>query len=323
MFPIYDLHADLLGCIEYNPKLDFESPEIRCSLPQLLSGNVQLQVLALGTLTQKDSTSVVQRQLLLYDALLKQYKERVVSGISHSLADEKLHFLFGIENASGILEEDEPLEKAFSRVEAIERKERILYVSLTWNHENRFGGGNASSVGLKRDGEALLEFLSGKGIAIDLSHTSDALAYDLINHIHRKSLQVVPIASHSNFRAIKEVPRNLPDEIAKEIFAMHGLVGINFVRRFVGDTEEDFLRHIQYGLDLGGERALCLGADFYGGFDLPSGVLPEKQGPRFHENYGDASCFPRFLQLLEQAISREQIARIAYKNVQAFAKTNE
>ena len=33
-------------------------------------------------------------------------------------------------------------DKVFKRLEAFRRVEEILYVSLTWNHENRFGGGN-------------------------------------------------------------------------------------------------------------------------------------------------------------------------------------
>ena len=47
------------------------------------------------------------------------------------------------------------------------------------------------------------------------------------------------------------------------------------MRHFVGDLREDFVRHIEYGLSLKGENALCLGADFFGGFIVP---------PEFHSN---------------------------------------
>ena len=80
----------------------------------------------------------------------------------------------------------------------------IRHGESIWNQENRFGGGNASDVGLKREGELFLEYLGGKGVAIDLAHPSDALAHDILNYIDKKSLKVTPIASHSNFRVIKD-----------------------------------------------------------------------------------------------------------------------
>lgn len=314
-----DLHCDLLGCVEEEPKLHFEHPDTNCSIPQLIQGGVKLQTLAVAAITRPGSSQVTERQVDLYKKLLKKYSS-VTSFSTYHSSSEKLHCIFAIENASGLIEEDEPLSKAFDRFEAYQSVEKILYVSLTWNHENRFGGGNASPQGLKRDGELFLEYLSGKGVAIDLSHTSDALAFDILSYIDKKKLELIPIASHSNFRSIKDIPRNLPDDIAREIIKHGGIIGINFVRRFVGDRPEDFLEHIHHGIALGAENALSLGADFYGGIEIPAHILPERSFPVFQKDFSNSSCYPQFLDYIRTVFSEDQVQKIAYKNAEHFLK---
>ena len=316
---VIDLHCDLLGCIEQEPKLHFDHPDLNCSIPQLLKGGVKLQTLALFTITCSGSTRIAEKQIALYQKLLSTYPT-VAPFSTYNPTSDKLHCILAIENASGLAEEDEPLDQAFKRFEAIQNIERILYVSLTWNQENRFGGGNVTTVGLKRDGEVFLEYLSGKNVAIDLSHTSDGLAHDIINYIDKKSLMLIPIASHSNFRSIKDVSRNLPNDLAKEIIKRSGVIGINFVRHFVGERPQDFLEHIRHGIALDGENALCLGADFYGGIDLPASLIPDLSFPTFQPGFGNSSCYPEFLSLLGQAFSEEQVKKIASGNVNLFLK---
>src|SRR5690606_14145701 len=136
--------------------------------------------------------------------------------------------------------------------------------------ENRFGGGNFTpGVGLKPDGEELLRYLSSRRIALDLAHTSDATAYDLLTFIDRHSLDVPVIASHANFRAVHDNPRNLPLELVQEVVRRQGLIGINFLKKFVNPTRpEALLDHIGYGL-AHARQALCFGADFF----QESGIL--------------------------------------------------
>jgi len=230
-----------------------------------------------------------------------------------SLESNKVHFILAIENASGLLEENENFTQIYSRVDA----QDWLYISLTWNEENRFGGGNHTNVGLKRDGEHLLEYMDGKQIAIDLSHTSVALANDILNHIHKKNLKLIPIASHSNFRQVLDHRRNLPDAIAKEILALGGIIGINFIRPFIGEKGGDFISHIEHAFTLGAQDQLCLGADFFGGI-ITSSI--EHLQPFFQKDFANASCYPTFFKLLEQAFSEDQIKKIAHQNALSFIK---
>ena len=189
--PIIDLHCDLLGCVAYGRgKYHFDSPEVNCCVSQLIQGGVNLQVLAVAAITREDSAEVGRKQVGLYQRLLQTHAEQVGTFDKFSLGSPKVHFLFAIENASAVLNESEPLELFFKRIEEYRSIEEILYISLTWNQENRFGGGNLTDVGLKNDGKTVLEYLDGKNIAIDLSHTSDALAYDLLDFIEKQSLNI-------------------------------------------------------------------------------------------------------------------------------------
>ncbi len=319
--PIIDLHCDLLGCIAYSEgKYNFCSPELNCSIPQLKTGNVKLQVLAIAAITSAGCKDLGLYQVDLYKKLLKDFPDEVGPFKSFSLGSKKIHFLFGIENASTFCEEDESIDCFFERFEQASLLEKVLYVSLTWNQENRFGGGNLTSTGLKRDGELVLEFLDGKNTAIDLSHTSDALAYDILAYVSKKGLNVPIIASHSNYRAVHSCNRNLLDEIAKEIINQKGLIGLNFVHRFVGKDPLSFRDHIQHVVEMGGENSICFGADFYGGLSLDNSLCPGKTPQTFFENFDDSSCYQR---LLEQLNLNENLSeKLAYQNVMSFLKNS-
>ena len=55
-----------------------------------------------------------------------------------------------------------------------------LYVTLTWNGENRFGFGCDSDKGLKPEGKAFIKILNEHGIAVDCAHISKGGFKDII-----------------------------------------------------------------------------------------------------------------------------------------------
>lgn len=294
-------------------------PSILNIRAQLLHGNVLLQTLAIFTETKPGSTSRAEAQVSIFQNLPALHPEILHLSSLGFPKGNKIHIVSAFENASGFAEENEPLEHVFDRFERFrERLGPILYVSLTWNTENRFGGGNLTQVGLKKDGEAFLEFLSGKRIAIDMSHTSDPLAYGILDYIDKRKLKITPIASHSNFRGVINQPRNLPDAIAKEILRRGGIIGLNFVRRFVGSRgPEDFLEQVAYAQSLEGLDQFCLGADFFCESDGISLQLKNKD-PFFFEHFDNSSCYCDFFQLLGQKYSRQLQQKIAFENVASF-----
>jgi membrane dipeptidase len=321
-WPIFDLHCDLLSYMAKVPDAHpLMAEDIGCAIPHLHVGNVKWQVMAIFTLTEKGSTHWGVRQGLVYRRLITDFAYFFEAAATSPDLDalinsDKIGVVAAIENASGFCEEDEPLDTGFRKLEQlIEHTGPILYITLTHHAENRFGGGNYSTAGLKADGEALLDYLHGRRIAVDLSHTSDATAHGILNYLTRKGLDIPVMASHSNFRTVYDHPRNLPDEISREIIARQGVIGINFVRAFVNnDCPEALMDHIRYGFESGAGGNLCLGADFFYTRSFPD----RSREPFYFPEHENASQYPHILTRAGEFLSAAQLDDLAYRNVQRF-----
>ena len=322
--PVIDLHCDLL---DYLQEIDGASPddaaEIGCALPRLAEGNVKIQVLAVYAATGPGSAAYAEGEVDWFLRILREEEGRTThvrggENAEETLGSEKTGLLLAVENASSLCGEEEPLDAAFERFTSFrDQAGPILYVSLTHHAENRFGGGNYSDAGLKKDGEAFLDFLSGWGTAVDLSHASDALARGILDRIDRKSLDLPVLASHSNFRAVHDHPRNLPDDLAREILRRHGVIGMNLLRLFLGpDDPEALLRHVEHGLSLGGESAIASGADYYYTKNHPD----KSRIPFYHPGQEHAGRAPEILRSLEPVLGPEGIRAFAHGNALAFLR---
>jgi membrane dipeptidase len=321
---VIDMHCDLLSYLQDAPDANpLKTDDIGCSFSSLEKGNVKLQVMAIFTATAKGSAELGRRQSLIFNDLLSQYPDRLVlcqdaGTVLRAGSSGKLGVVAAIENASGFCEEDEDAGNGLKRLrEIIDNTGRILYISLTHNGENRFGGGNATRVGLKKDGEALLNYMSGKKIAIDFSHASDALAFGMLNHITKNNLEIPVLASHSNFRKVWDHARNLPDDIAKEIIRRKGLIGINFLRAFLNDIDPGAMNdHILYGLELGGADVLSFGADYFYTDSHPD----RSRLPFFFKEHETAACYPSILESLSGKVTPAVLENISHKNVLNFIR---
>jgi microsomal dipeptidase-like Zn-dependent dipeptidase len=316
--PIVDLHCDLLFHLGMSSKRSAYDRAVRCGIPQMREGGVELQTMAVFTETEPASVQKGMHQIRLYQRLPELYPGDFdpFSGSSGS-ESSCIHTLMSFENASGFCDEKEPLQAGFQRLQEVIASVKPLYISLTWNFENRFGGGALTKAGLKHDGKRLLEQIDGLQIALDLSHASDPLAYEAIDYIEAHSLDIPLMASHSNARDVKEAPRNLPDEVAKEIIRRKGLIGLNLVRQFVGESLDKLAMHVAYWLELGGEGSIAMGADFFNDADLPS---LHHEGGVFFKELADSSCYPKLLNFLQKELklSDAHLAGLAHQNALSF-----
>ncbi|MDN4165610.1 membrane dipeptidase [Cytophagales bacterium LB-30] len=314
--PVVDLHCDLLSFLNGVKNEPFATELIGCALPHLKQGNVQLQVMAIYSDYAKGSVARAAGQGQHFVTLIENYPEWVAPYNANRKSDT-IQCLVAIENATGFAEEDDTLEVCFHQLDELEKiVSRILYVGITHHFENRFGGGNYAPSGLTREGELLLEYLDEKKIAVDFAHTSDQLAYDIINYREKKGLKIPVMASHSNFRAVCDHVRNLPDDIAQYIIQHKGLIGINFMRDYIHPSEPSMLlEHVAYGLALGAENTLAFGADFFYTLDMPD----QSRVPFFMKEHENATKYPSVLKSLEQkGISDRQLNKIAHQNALAF-----
>jgi membrane dipeptidase len=321
--PIADLHCDLLWYLSLDSQRTANHPEVRCAIPQLRVGGVRWQTMAIFTETHPHSVESGQRQAELFKKLPKLYPDtfQFVRNKDDLLQKDKIGIIPAIENASAICSEEEELSSGLERLTAIQRKiGKLLYVSLTWNTENRFGGGALTKIGLKEDGKRLVDYLASKRIALDLSHASDYLAYDLLNYIEKKGLALPLLASHSNMRSVADHPRNLPDDIAKEIIKKDGVIGINFVRYFLGsDSPQSFSRQVERIFEFGGEDHICFGADFFCIEDLPE-EMKKPLDVMFFPEYNHAGTYGKVLELWKKnlGLTDSVLTKIGHANFVRF-----
>ena len=321
-YPVIDLHCDLLAHMLKMPNPDpFKREGIGCSFPALAEGNVKLQVMAIFTATENGSTALALRQSEIFASFLAEYPNDCtlvhdINTLNQIATSPKLGMIAAIENASGFCEEDEPLKMGFERLERIiTNTKRILYIGFTHHAENRFGGGNNSTAGLKEDGEKLLQYLNGKKIAVDFSHTSDALAQDILDYLSKHNLDVPILASHSNYRKVFNHVRNLPDHIAKAIIQRGGIIGVNFLRAFVHNDDPNVLcEHMNYGIKLGGLNSICFGADYFS----TGNHTDSSRVPFYFKEHEDASQYPSIIESISEQVSPDAIEGISSKNVMRY-----
>lgn len=304
-----DLHCDLTSYLA-EPGTSVNG-DIRCSLENLHRGHVKLQVMAFYSSTAKGSVDYVRNQVDKYLSLLNDCGAVEFLPECPQISND-LSIIAAIENASGLCEEDMPVENLKSNFSYLNSKAKIMYVGLTHHLENRFGGGNFTDVGLKDDGKYLLEYLSGRKIAIDLSHTSDRLAFDMLNFIDQNNLDFPVIASHSNMRAVFNHNRNLPDELVLEIVRRKGLIGLNFVKYFINpENSSEIYRHIEHAITLGAENYLCFGADFFDDKAHPD----QERYPYFFEEFGTPDAYHIINRNVETQFSAELQKKLSHQNV--------
>ena len=320
---IFDLHCDLLSYLTMVPNANpMDGQALGCALPHLQTGGVKLQTLAIYAPVKQGSSQMGWQQVEAYQQLLIDYAQFVtgisdLEGLMQLMQEPRTGFVVAIESGSGFCEEDQRLETGLRQLEQmIASCGGILYISLTHHAENRFGGGNYAEAGLKADGEVLLDFLHGRGIAADLSHASDALAHDIFNYIDKKGLDVPVIASHSNFREIENHVRNLPEALYRELINRQGLIGMNFLRQYVHPTNPDALTdHIIYGLENGAGHVLAMGADYFHTKSYPD----PKRIPFFFPEHEDATCYSSVLEKVsQQGVEQDSLEAMAFGNVYRY-----
>lgn len=314
-----DLHCDLLYYL-LRPGSRLDDRQLGCSLPYLKEGNVKLQIMAIYSATQKNSVDEGIKQSKLFADLLN-HKDFVLFDSHndiHSENSSQIGILASVENASAFCEEDMDLETGFKNLETIiSNTQKILYIGITHHSENRFGGGNNSEAGLKDDGKILIDYIADKKIAIDLAHTSDQLAYGILNYIDQKNYKIHVLASHSNYRSVYKNNRNLPDELVKELIEREGLIGLNFIKDYIDHhVPERLYEHIEYGLSLGAENNIAYGGDFFFDKEHPD----RSRYPFFFDEFGSAATYPSINRRLAEDFSPEIMEKISHKNALNFIR---
>ena len=176
-------------------------------------------------------------------------------------------------------------------------------MGLTHFFDNELGGSlhgeGGSAAGLTEFGHQVVRGMIEKGMVIDLAHASPQMVRDVLAIKETK-----PILSHTGIHGHCASPRNLDDDLVRQIAAKGGMIGIGFWADVVcGRTPADIAAAIRAAIALVGEDHVSLGSDYDGSVDAPF----------------DAAHLPALTQaLMDAGLSEAQIAKVMGGNMMRF-----
>lgn len=199
----------------------------------------------------------------------------------------------------------------------------VRHASLTWNEENELatGVGGDPSRGVTKYGIEAVKKIEELGIILDVSHINERSFWDIFQ-ITTKPF----IASHSNCRALCDVPRNLTDEQLKAITEKGGIVGLNAFREFVHiDREkqdiEHLVNHIDHMVEIMGIDHVAFGFDFFDYLEDDTTSSFATDGGKGVIGLEDTSKAQNIIYALEKrGYKKEDIEKISYKNFKRIIK---
>lgn len=223
--------------------------------------------------------------------------------------DKKMAVLIGFEGLKAIEDDIELIDALYTL--------GARHAMLTWNEKNDLAGGAAheGEGGLTSKGIALIKRMEELNMIIDVSHTNEETFWDIA-----KITKNPFIASHSNCRALCDVPRNLSDEALKEIKRRNGVVGINSYKEFIDkdhnkQTLDRIVDHIDHMIEVMSIDNVGFGFDF--GDYLSNETLSHYVKTTGYGVKGleDVTQTKNLIEALKRrGYSKEDIEKISYKN---------
>jgi membrane dipeptidase len=262
---VVDAHSDLPFDLERRVHIQ-QSPMKSFHLPRWRTGGVDVVVCAL-TWDGTRYYGELKRALKSLDLVQSEVKAnsndvtivQTVADIYQAKKEGKVSLLLGCEGGK-------PLEGDLSFLR-IFYELGLRYLGISWHHRNQLADGvkEPTNGGLSEFGQEVVAEANRLGILLDVSHLSEQGFWDVLGHTKSPIM-----ASHSNTRAICDVPRNLTDEQIIALAENGGVIGLVFNGRYIDPNLEQkkrttlntLLDHLDYLVGLVGVNCVGLGPDF-------------------------------------------------------------
>lgn len=245
---VLDSHCDTPSMLLEGINISKRSGRTQVDIEKMIEGGIDAIFFAIyspASLSADESTVYALSQISkCYDAV-DQNKNRIAFAFSPEDAVENkkkgvISIFLGMENGS-------PIQENLSLL-GLFRRLGIRYMTLCHSKHNdicdsctpvkpRWGG-------LSPFGKELVEELNRTGIMIDCSHASDATFYDLLKHS-----KAPVVATHSCCRALCNHPRNLTDDMIKDLASLGGVIQVNFYPVFLNNDfgDDEYVRLSEEG----------------------------------------------------------------------------
>jgi membrane dipeptidase len=221
-------------------------------IPRMREGGLGAIFFSIWIPSKVTGPDAVNRALAQIDAAREQVRRHPKDLVLATTAAEirearkkgKIAALIGVEGGHMINSDLNVLRKFASQ--------GVRYMTLTHSGNAEWADAStdkAAHNGLTDFGKDVIREMNRLGVMIDISHVSDKAFYDALE------LSKAPlIASHSSCRALCDAPRNLTDQMMKDLAAKGGVIQINY---HVGFLSQEFRNvekaHPEWGQDIAAE----------------------------------------------------------------------
>ncbi|MBV9793069.1 MAG: dipeptidase [Actinobacteria bacterium] len=236
--PLIDGHNDLPWAIRdefggdpVRARLAEPVPQTQTDLPRLAAGGVGAQfwsVYVPATLTGDAAVTAVLEQIDIAQRMIEAYPDRLepaltAADVERVFAAGKVASLLGAEGGHSINGSLGVLRSLYAL--------GVRYLTLT--HNNNVGWADAATDepqagGLTDFGREVVREMQRLGMLVDLSHVATSTMRDAL-----AVAEGPVIFSHSSARALCDHPRNVPDDVLRQLAGNGGVCMVTFVPFFV------------------------------------------------------------------------------------------
>ena len=287
---IMDMHCDTIGYLcgkwggdSVSQEDNLRRNHIHLDLEKMLKSGYSLQTFAMfidqGSMPDPFGTTL--KMISYYNKEMEANADIIAPVLKYSdllenEANGKMSGLLSIEGGEAICGSIEKLHEVYEK--------GVRLMTLTWNYVNEIGNPNLvkkedgtpdfaarNPLGLTPVGIEVVQEMEKLGMIVDTSHLSDGGFWDVYKYTKKPFM-----ASHSNAAAVRNVSRNLTDDMIKALAERGGVAGLNFCEWFLGEgwssnSEERakeqlqaMVEHVKYIANKGGIEICALGTDFDG-----------------------------------------------------------
>jgi membrane dipeptidase len=233
---VVDTHDDttqrfLDGKFDLGPRNSAGSIDI----PRMREGNLSAIFFSIWIPSKITGPEAVDRALIQIDAVREQARKHPGDLVLATTAAEireahkqgKIAALMGVEGGH-MINSDLGVLRSFAAL-------GVRYMTLTHSGNDEWADSSTDKAvhnGLTDFGKDVVREMNRLGMMVDISHVSDKTFYDALE-VSNAPL----IASHSSCRAICDAPRNMTDQMMKDLAAKGGVVQINY---HIGFLSQEF-----------------------------------------------------------------------------------
>ena len=185
---------------------------------------------------------------------------RTPSDLYNDMRAGRKSIMLGIENGLA-------LGHDIANVEHFARR-GVVYITLCHNGDNDICDSarrsESTNNGVSDFGADVIREMNRQGLMVDMSHAGEKSFYDALD-----ISQMPIVCSHSNCKALCDVPRNLTDDQMRALADKGGVQQITLYNGFLRNDDQeasimDAMAHLDHAVDIMGIEHVGLGTDFDG-----------------------------------------------------------